>query len=99
MGIEDRFGQAARLEEREAEQHRIGSNLEDAGVDVFREDDALNQNRVNRHTYHHEEALKTQSRQIADIVVAHLTPFSVGQGSKRDWRNRAGQEDFNHATV
>ena len=99
MGIEDRFGQATRLEEREAEEHGIGRNLEDAGVDVFREYDALNENRVDRHTDHHEEALEAQRDQVANIVIAYLPPFTIGQGGERNRSNRASQEDFDHASV
>ena len=84
MGVEDRFGETAGLEKRETQQHGIGGNLKDAGMDVFGEHNALHQNCIDCHANHHEEALKAQRDQIADIVVADLSPVPVGEGRKGD---------------
>ena len=99
MSIEDRFGETAGLEKRETQQHSIGGNLEDTGMDVFGEHYALHQNCIDCHADHHEETLKAQRDQIADVIVTGLSPFPVGQRSKGDRRNRAGQEDFDHASI
>ena len=99
MGIEDRFGEAAGLEEREAQEDRISRDLKDAGMDVVGEDDALHQHGIDRHADHHEEALKAQGKEVANVVVAHLPPFTVGQGGKGDWGDRAGEEDLDHAPI
>lgn len=99
VSIEDRFGETAGLEKRETQQHSIGGNLEDTGMDVFGEHYALHQNCIDCHADHHEETLKAQRDQIADVIVTGLSPFPVGQRSKGDRRNRAGQEDFDHASI
>jgi len=99
MGIEDRFGEAAGLEERETQEHGVSRNLKDAGMDVVGEDDALHQHGINRHADHHEEALKAQGKKVADVVIAHLAPLAVGQGGKGDRGDRAGQEDLDHASI
>jgi len=65
MGVENRFGQAPGLEQRETEEQSIGSYLKDAGMDVLGKNDALYQHGVDGHTDHHEKALKTQGCQVA----------------------------------
>ena len=64
--------------------------MKDAGVDVLGKDDALYQDGVDGDTDHHEETLKTQGSQVAQVVIAHLPPFPVSQSGKGDWSNRTG---------
>ena len=80
MGVEYGPGQAAGLEQAEAEQHRIAHTGPDGGADVAGHGDILYQHRVDRYADHNEKCLKSQGKEGAQIVLPHLAPFPVDHG-------------------
>lgn len=73
--------------------------MKDAGMDIFGEDDALNQHGVDGDTNHHEKTLKTQGCQVAQVVVTHLTPFTgvLSRGVNDKSPKEPADNSFEHA--
>ena len=91
MRPEQGLGQAARLEQREAQQHRISHAGPDGGGHIASHTDVLHQHGVDAHAHHNEKRLEAQGKQGTQIVLSRMSPIPVGHGGKRNWSNRGGQ--------
>ena len=65
MCIEDGLCKAARLKEREAQQHRVAHASPDGVHDVRTRGDVLYKHRIDAHAYDDEKCLKCQRQQGA----------------------------------
>lgn len=99
VGIEQGLGDAARLEQREAQQHRITDARPQGRADVAAHSDALHQHRVDAHADHDEECLEAQGEERPQVVLAHLTPLAVDHGCHGNGSQRGGHVDFDHTPV
>ena len=83
MRPEQRFCEAAGLEQGEAQQHRVPHAPSDnAGNVVAAERNAFHQHRIDAHTDHNEEGLEAQGQQGAEIVLPRVSPFPVDHRGK-----------------
>ena len=63
MGSEQALGEAAGLEQRETQKHRVSHTAPDGAGDIPGFADGLNENGIDRHAYHNEKCLKRQREQ------------------------------------
>ena len=63
MRPEDSLGDAAGLEQREAQEHRVANTGPDGGRHIPVRSDGTHQHRVDRHTHDDQERLKAQRKQ------------------------------------
>ena len=99
MGVKDALGQARRLKEGKAQEHRVRRAHPDRGVEVRRRGDGPNQHRVDAHADHQEKALDAQGRQPTQVVGPDVAPLPVGEGGQRHRPHRDGEVDFQHPAV
>ena len=66
-------------------------------MDAVRRGNIQDQHGVDRHAHHDQESLKRQGGQGFEIVVAHLTPFTVGHCRQRDRRYGYREVYLDHA--
>ena len=93
VGREQALGQAPRLEQGEAQQHRIAHTRPDRRADVGADGDPLHQHSVDRHTHHDEKRLEAQREQRFQIVLAYAAPFLAQHSGHRD-RGHAGDKVY-----
>ena len=91
MCVEDAAGESAGLEPGEAEQDGVSHDAPNGCDRVGCKGDALNQNSVDAHTDHDEEALETQGKEAAQVVLADLALLLAAEGRKRDRGQTHGQ--------
>ena len=97
MCAEHAAGQAAGLEQREAEKHGISHTCPDGDGHIRGDGDILHQNRINRHAQDHHESLEAQREQGAQVILACLPPFAGNHRSHRDGCDRRDKIDFDHS--
>ena len=99
MRPEDSLGDAAGLEQREAQEHRVANAGPDGGRHIPVRGDGAHQHRIDRHTHDDQERLKAQRKQRPQVILSHLPPFPVHHGSHGQRRKGRDGVDFHHAAV
>ena len=99
MCIEDGLCKAARLKEREAQQHRVAHASPDGVHDVRTRGDVLYKHRIDAYTDDDEKRLKRKRQQGAQIVLPHIAPFTIHHSSHGYGRNGCDKVDLDHAPV
>ena len=97
MCAEHAAGQAAGLEQREAEKHGISHTGKDGDGYIRGDGDILHQNGINRHAQDHHESLEAQRKQGAQVILTCLPPFAGNHRSHRDRCDRRDKIDFDHS--
>ena len=97
MGIEYGTGHAARLKEREAQQHRVAHARPDGIAHITVQGNVLHQYRVDGNTYNDKERLEAQGKQAAQVVLTHLAPLVVHHSCHGDRGQRCDQIYLNHS--
>ena len=97
MCAEHAAGQAAGLEQREAEKHGISHTGKDGDGYIRGDGDILHQNGINRHAQDHHESLEAQRKQGAQVILTCLPPFTGNHRSHRDGCDRRDKIDFDHS--
>ena len=100
MRPEQRFCQAAGLEQGEAQQHRVPHTPPNGAGDVVAaQGDAFHQHRIDAHTDHNEEGLEAQGQQGAEVVLPRVAPLPVDHCGKGDRPYGGHQIHLNHSAV
>ena len=99
MGIEYGTGHAARLKEREAQQHRVAHARPDGIAHITVQGNVLHQYRVDGNTYNDKERLEAQGKQAAQVVLTHLAPLVVHHYKEINHGNLITLADFYGVSV
>ena len=99
VGIEDTLAQTACLEEREAKEHSVAHTSPDGADDIAADSHRLQQYSVDGDAQDDEEGLKAQGKKRSEIVLTHLSGFTVHHGRQGDRCNGSHHIDLNHAPV
>lgn len=88
--MEDGFCEAARFEQREAQNDCVRRNREESRVNVRGNDHVVDQHCIDTDANHDEEALESQSEQALEVVRSDAAPFAVAHCCDGDWCNTDG---------
>lgn len=88
--MEDGFCEAARLEQREAQNDCVRRNREESRVNICGNDHVVDQHSIDADANHDEEALESQSEQALEVVRSNVAPFAVAHRCDGDWCNADG---------
>ena len=99
MGAEQRFGQAARFEQCETQQHGVAHTGPDGPGNIAACGNTLHQDRIDPHAHHNEERLESQGKQGAKVVLPRGAPIPISHGGKGNGADRGSQVHFDHASV
>lgn len=99
MRIEDGLCKAARLKEREAQQHRVAHTGPDGVHNVRTRGDVSYEHCIDAYTDDDEKRLKRKRQQRAKIVLSHAAPFTVDHGGHGDGRNGRDKVYLDHTPV
>ena len=97
--MEDGFCEAARLEQREAQNDCVRRNREESRVNICGNDHVVDQHSIDADANHDEEALESQSEQALEVVRSNAAPFAVAHRCDGDWRNADGAINLNHTAI
>ena len=99
MCVQNAFGNRTGLEQGETEQNRVADNTPDGRDGVVCDGHRLNENGIDAHTDQDEEALKTQGKEAAQIVLAHLTLLMAAEGGERNWGQTDRHINLDHTSI
>ena len=68
-------------------------------MDICCNDHVVDEDRINPHANHDEEALKRQCKQSFEIVRPDAAPFAVTHGCDGNWRDADRAIYLNHSTI
>ena len=97
--MEDGFCEAARLEQREAQNDCVRRNREESRVNICGNDHVVDQHSIDADANHDEEALESQSEQALEVVRSNAAPFAVAHRCDGNWCNADGAINLNHSAV
>jgi len=97
--IEYRLADRTGLKECKAQNDRICGYREQSAVNIVRDCHGINEDTVDAHDNHDEEALETKCKKSSCIVVSDLSPLSVRESSEGDRSDRCIKIDLDHTTV
>lgn len=78
VSAKDALGNAARLEQHEAQQHRVTDSPPYSPYEVAAGGDALNEYGVDRHAYQNEHPLERHGKQGFQVVLPRPAQLPVG---------------------
>ena len=84
MRVKNTLTQTPRLEQREAQQHRIPHARPNRLHDVRVDGDALHQHRIDADANHDQKRLKPQREQRLEVVLPDAAPFVIRHRGQRD---------------
>ena len=84
MSAKDALGDAARLEQHEAQQHRVADSPPNGPYGVAAGGDALNEYCIDRHAHQNEHPLERHGKQGFQVVLPRPAQLPVGEGRHRD---------------
>ena len=99
MGTQYALGHRTGLEQTETKKNRIADNAPNGVDGIPGYGDVLKQNCVDRHADQNQEALKSQRKQRAKIILSHMGLLMVAPCCHRDGSQTDGHIDFNHSSV
>ena len=99
MGAEQRFGQAARFEQCEAQQDRVAHAGPDSTGNITACGNTLHKDRIDTHAHHDKECLEAQGKQGTKVILTGGAPIPVGHGGEWDRSYGGSQVHFDHAAI
>ena len=99
MGAEQRFGQAARFEQCEAQQNRVAHAGPDGSGNITACGDTLHKDRIDTHAHHDKERLEAQGKQGSKVILTGGAPIPVGHSGKGDRSYGGSQVHLDHAAI
>ena len=99
MSAKDALGDAARLEQHEAQQHRVADSPPNGPYGVAAGGGALNEYCIDRHAHQNEHPLERHGKQGFQVVLPRPAQLPVGEGRHGDGGKAGEQIYFNHAAI
>ena len=99
MGTQYALGHRTGLEQTETKKHRVPHDAPDRVDGIPGYGDILKQDSVDRHADQNQEALKTQRKQRAKIILSHMALLMVAPCCHRDGSQTDGHIDFDHSAI
>ena len=99
MCVQNAFGNRAGLEQGETEQNRVADNAPDGCDRIICDGHRLNENSINAHTDQDEEALKSQGKEAAKVVLAHLTLLMAAEGGEGNGSQADRHINLDHTSI